>query len=80
MPRLKPNAVPAHRLHRQSGQAIVTLSVRDILLGEFDSPASRAAYDLSVTELIVRYWEHARSYYAASRELDNIRHALRPLK
>lgn len=41
---------PAYRLHRQSGQAVVTLSCsvsgkrRDVLLGEFDSPASRIAY------------------------------------
>jgi hypothetical protein len=42
MPRLKENQVPSHRLHEQSGQAIVTLSGRDHLLGNFDSEESRA--------------------------------------
>ena len=42
--------VPSYRLHRQSGQAIVTLADRqtgqrrDYLLGKFDSPESRAEY------------------------------------
>jgi len=47
MPR---KSVPTYRLHRQSGQAIVTLSDRrtaqrrDYLLGPYGSPASRAEY------------------------------------
>ena len=47
MPR---KSVPSYRLHRQSGQAIVTLSDRqtgqrrDYLLGPFDSPESHAEY------------------------------------
>jgi integrase len=47
MPR---KSVPSYRLHRQSGQAIVTLSNRqtgqrrDYLLGNFGSPESRAEY------------------------------------
>jgi len=41
--------VPTYRLHRQSGQAIVTVydrsgKPRDILLGAYDSPESRAEY------------------------------------
>jgi hypothetical protein len=41
--------VPAYRLHKQSGQAIVTLTDalgnrRDVLLGKYESPASRAEY------------------------------------
>ena len=40
---------PAYRLHKQSGQAIVTLSDglggrRDVLLGEYNSPESRQQY------------------------------------
>lgn len=97
MPKL--NAVPSYRLHRQSGQAVVTLGGRDVLLGLYATKSSREAYDravaewiangrcwpkadadLSVAELLVRYWQHARSYYRQSRELDNIKYALRPLK
>ncbi|MFL5341874.1 MAG: tyrosine-type recombinase/integrase [Gemmataceae bacterium] len=47
MPRRK--SVPTYRLHSQSGQAIVTLrdpfgNRRDVLLGEYNSPESRAEY------------------------------------
>src|SRR5262249_2129529 len=41
--------VPSYRLHKQSGQAVVTLSDgtggrRDVLLGKYGSPKSRADY------------------------------------
>jgi len=45
MPRLKDNQVPSYRLHKQSGQAIVTLSGRDHLLGKYGTKESRAKYD-----------------------------------
>ena len=40
---------------------------------------------LTIIEILVGYWEHARQHYAgrdgqSSKELDNIRYALRPLK
>jgi hypothetical protein len=43
------NAVPSYRLHKQSGQAIVTLNDgqgnrHDVLLGKHDTPESRAEY------------------------------------
>jgi integrase len=43
------NPIPSYRLHKQSGQAIVTLTDslgqrRDVLLGKYDSPESRAEY------------------------------------
>jgi integrase len=44
MPRLRQDQAPAYRLHRQSGQAIVTLSGRDFLLGLFGTPDSRRRY------------------------------------
>lgn len=44
MPRLKDNAVPKYREHKQSGQAIVTLDGHDFLLGRYGSKASRAEY------------------------------------
>ena len=40
MPKLKDNQVPSYRLHKQSGQAIVTLSGRDSLLGRHGSAAT----------------------------------------
>lgn len=50
MPKLKENQVPSYRLYRQSGQAIVTLSGRDHLLGAHGSPESRAKYDRLIAE------------------------------
>ena len=52
MPKLPENAVPSYRLHKQSGQAIVTLSGRDFLLGPFNSAASRREYARVVGEWI----------------------------
>ncbi len=43
MPRLV-NALPKYRHHRPSGQAVVTLSGRDIYLGPYRSQASRHEY------------------------------------
>lgn len=47
MPRPR-NAVPTYRLHKQSGQAIVTLNVngkrRDVTLGLYNSPESKEEY------------------------------------
>jgi hypothetical protein len=37
-----PDRVPSYRLHKQSGQAIVTLSGRDHLLVPYGTAASRA--------------------------------------
>jgi hypothetical protein len=50
MPKLAPNQVPSYRLHKQSGQAIVTLGDRDFLLGKHGSPESRAAYSRLTAE------------------------------
>jgi hypothetical protein len=40
---------PSYRLHKPSGQAVVTLSGR-VYLGRFGSTASRAEYDRRVAE------------------------------
>ena len=54
MPNRKPT--PKYRLHKQSGQAVVTLrdavtaKRRDILLGEYDSQESRERYDAVIAE------------------------------
>jgi integrase len=105
------NSIPAYRLHRQSGQAIVTLpdglgGRRDFTLGAYNSPESRAEYarllaeweangrrlpqpaaasDLSVNELIVRFWPHVEAHYrhpdgTPTREQEDYKFSLRPLK
>jgi integrase len=103
--------VPAYRLHKQSGQAIVTLvdaatgRRRDRLLGRYGTAASKAEYkrvvldweangrclpdaaaaaDLTVAELIGRYWQHVQTYYrrpdgSPTGEVQCFRYALRPL-
>ena len=48
MPKLKENQNPSYRLHKQSGQGIVTLSGKDHLLGEFGTKESRAKYKLII--------------------------------
>jgi hypothetical protein len=57
MPR--PRGIPTYRRHRQSGQAVVTLSDpsgrrRDVLLGKFGTTASRQEYARVLAE-----WEAA---------------------
>ncbi len=52
-------SVPSYRLHGQSGQAVVTLSDglgnrRDVLLGKYGTPESRAEYVRVLAE-----WEAA---------------------
>src|SRR5678816_562 len=54
MPKLSPDRVPSYRLHKQSGQAIVTLSGRDVLLGAHGTRASREKYTRLLHE-----WEAA---------------------
>lgn len=51
--------VPSYRKHKQSGQAIVTLTDRlggrrDVLLGRFGTPESHLRYARAITE-----WEAA---------------------
>ena len=36
---------PSYRLHKPTGLAVVTLDGRDLHLGEFGSPESRAEFD-----------------------------------
>lgn len=46
MPRTKKGTPPAYRLHRGSGQAVVTVEGRDVYLGEFGSAKSLRQYGL----------------------------------
>ncbi len=43
MPRI--GRVPKYRLHKTSGRAVVTIDGKDIYLGPYNSPESRAKYD-----------------------------------
>ncbi len=57
MPRSR-NPVPSYRLHKQSGQAVVTVRTgtgqrRDILLGPYGSEESKAEYARIVAEFRV---------------------------
>jgi hypothetical protein len=45
---------PAYRLHKPSGQAVVTLSGQDIYLGSHGSSESRRAYDHAIAEWLAR--------------------------
>jgi integrase len=56
--------LPSYRLHKQSGQAVVTLTDglggrRDVLLGRYDSPESRAEYARLIAE-----WESSGRRFA----------------
>jgi len=42
--------IPKYRLHKPSGQAVVTLSGRDVYLGRYDTQASRSRYDRAIAE------------------------------
>ena len=42
--------VPSYRRHKPSGQAVVTISGRDIYLGKWNTAASRAEYDRLIGE------------------------------
>jgi hypothetical protein len=43
---------PSYRLHKPTGQAVVTLSGRDFYLGRFGYPEGRAEYDRMIIEWI----------------------------
>jgi hypothetical protein len=47
-----PIRIPAYRLHRPSGRAVVTLYGRDVYLGKYNSPESKAEYRRLIAELL----------------------------
>lgn len=101
---------PSYRLHRATGQAVVTIQGRDYYLGQHGTEASKLEYerlikerwsaplpsrargpgnaaeadDLTVSELILAYLQHADGYYRKNgqptTEPVNIRLAMRPLR
>ena len=53
MPKLTGHKVPSYRLHKQSGQAIVTLNGRDRLFGKFGTLESQTEYNRLIAEWLV---------------------------
>jgi integrase len=106
----RPRKVPAYRLHKATGQAVVRLDGRDHYLGKHATEASHQKYRrliaewlsapasptaaaapatpgvaLTIDELMLAFWAHAERHYRdaqgrTSRELDNLRDAIRPLR
>jgi integrase len=52
MPVSKSPRVPSYRLHKPSGQAVVTINGRDLYLGKWNTAASRAEYDRLIAEFL----------------------------
>jgi integrase len=104
-------SVPAYRLHKATGQAVVTLpdglgGRRDVYLGTYGTqesrkeyvrvltewetngrrpPPSAAAADVSINEVVLAYWKHARAYYGWANNPErgdrvSIRDALRVVR
>ena len=63
-----PTRPPSYRLHRPSGQAVVTLHGRDHYLGRHDTPESHAEYDRLIAGWLLRRSEQTDQ---------NIRHNIR---
>lgn len=72
----KPLRLPSYRLHKATGQGVVTVDGRDRHLGQFNLRASLQRYHemmanllagavdgVTVSEVIKRYREHAAEYY-----------------
>lgn len=45
-----PHEIPSYRLHKATGQAVVTLNAKDFYLGPWKSVASRLEYDRLIAE------------------------------
>lgn len=66
MPKLK-NKVPSYRLHKATGQAVVTLNGHDIYLGARNSAESREAYQAALNEWLA---SHRQRPASGSRKRD----------
>ena len=103
------SSFPSYRLHKSSGQAIVTVGGRDHYLGLHNTPESKQKYTrliqewlasnrapvptgpagvsaaaVSINELTLAFWEHAKKYYVKdggepTGEQQAIKYSLRPL-
>lgn len=47
--------IPSYRLHKPSGQAVVTINGKDYYLGRYDSPKSHAAYKRKIAEWLANH-------------------------
>src|SRR4051812_19344652 len=61
------NRTPRYRLHKPSGQAVVTLNGRDFYLGKHGSTSSRLEYDRLVAEWLTAGRQVAPSTRVAPR-------------
>jgi hypothetical protein len=60
----RPQKIPSYRLHKPSGQAVVTLNSRDFYLGEWKSPESRTEFE----RLLAEWLRNGHQLPSASRE------------
>src|SRR4051794_2631492 len=60
---------PSYRLHKPTGQSVVTLSGRDIYLGRHGTPESRAEYDRLIAEWLANGRQLAASSGHAPADL-----------
>ena len=67
----RPMRTPSYRLHKPSGQAVVTLDGHDVYLGKHDTPQSRQEYDRLVAEWLAnsRRWPSSDLAEAALQQL-----------
>lgn len=85
--------VPGYQLHKASGQARVRIDGKDLYLGAYDSPESKALYQeicrewtlthagpkakLTCNELALRYLAHAERYYVKNGVMTSEVHSIR---
>src|SRR5947209_2875687 len=60
---------PSYRLHKPTGQAVVTLNGHDVYLGRHGSPASRAEYDRLIAEWLLSGRQFAPAGAGGSSDL-----------
>lgn len=65
MPRPR-KSIPSYRLHKASGQAVVTLDGHDVYLGRHDTKASRDAYERAVITWKAHGWRPREQRLALS--------------
>lgn len=61
--------VPAYRLHKATGQAVVTLGGRDVYLGKHGTPESQQQYHRAVAEWLAGVQRHREAAGVAVAEL-----------
>lgn len=75
MPKRSDTALPTYRRHKQSGQAIVTLSGHDILLGTYGTRQSRDKYNALIGEWLAAGWVRTSIKHAVAAVKRTIRRA-----